>query len=68
MITCYHYTKQQPPQHGGAVFDSVWVGSNGCWPFQGSQLPRTLPSHKPFFRRDALKDRKRAARSHFEIS
>ena len=44
------------------------LGQNGCWPSLGSQLPQTLPSHKPFFRCAAfLNDRRRVARSLFKI-
>ena len=46
-------TNQQPPQRDGAVPDPFGVDQNGCWPFRGSQLPRALRSHKPFFRRTA---------------
>ena len=28
------------------------LGQNGCWLCRGSQLPRAIPLHKPFFRRD----------------
>ena len=46
-------TNQQPPQRGGAVPDPFGLGQNACWSSQGSQLPRALPSHKPFLRRAA---------------
>ena len=42
------------------------LGRNGCWPSGGSQLPRALPSHKPFFH-CFLNNRRRAARSLFKI-
>ena len=33
----------QPLQRGGAVPDPFGLVQNGCWTFQGSQLPRALP-------------------------
>ena len=45
------------------------LGRNDCWPSHGSQLPRALPSHKPFFSPYCpLNDRRRAAPSHFEVN
>ena len=44
------------------------LGRNGCWPSRGSQLPRALPSNKPFFRRASpLNNCRRVARSLFKI-
>ena len=41
------------------------LGQNGCWPFQGSQLPWALPFH--FFAMLFLNDRRRAAHSIYKI-
>ena len=44
------------------------LGRNGCWPSRGSQLPRALPSQKPFFRSAApLNNHRRAAHSFSKI-
>ena len=42
------------------------LGRNGCWPSQGSQLPRALPFI--FLLCCPLNDRRRAAHSFFKIS
>ena len=44
---------------------SFGLGRNGCWPFRGSQLPRTLPFI--FSLCCPLNDRRRAAHSFFKI-
>ena len=61
-------TNQQPPQRGGAVHDPIWVGSKWLLAFlripvtQGTPLAQTI-----FSPCCPLNDRKRAARSLFEI-
>ena len=52
----------------GGVPDFFGLDRNGCWPSRESQLPRALFSHKTFFSPcHPLNDRRRAARSLFEI-
>ena len=58
---CYFGSILTPRKYDSAPINSplnvvVWsatpfgLSRHGCWPSQGSQLPRALPSHKPFFR------------------
>ena len=61
-------TNQQPPQRGGAVPDPVWVGSKWLLAFPRISATLGTPHTQIIFSPCCpLKDRRRAARSLFEI-
>ena len=61
-------TNQQPPQRGGAVPEPVLIGSKSLLAFSRVLVILGTTLNKPFFRRATpLKNRRRAARSLFEI-
>ena len=64
---CTFCTIQLLPQHGGVVPDPFWLGQNGCWPLQRSQLFQVLPLNH-FLLCCPLNNRRRVARSFSQIS
>ena len=64
-----HCTNQQPPKHGGAVPEPVWVGSKGLLAFPKVQVTPGTPFTQTIFSPCcSLNDCKRAALSLFKIS